>query len=213
MRLRVGLALAAVSLGLAGCGSSSDTNFSTEGLIAPDSSCSVDPQKVGEGDYLGTVDGPKTCGVENAWRMRSVAGVALNNTATVNCGYVGPFNHWMGATVQHAAEQNFGERVVAVDVAASYSCRARNHRGGAKMSEHGFGNAVDISSFTLASGRTITVKDGWHGDGEERGFLRAVRADACDDFKTVLGPGSDSYHRDHMHLDLQNRRSGSHYCR
>jgi hypothetical protein len=212
MRLHGGLMLAAC-LGLAACGDSGGSNFSTKGLIAPDTSCSVDPQDVGEGDYLGSVAGPKSCGVANAWRMRSVAGVALNNTATVNCGYVGPFNRWMGSSVQRAAEQNFGERVAAVDVAASYSCRARNNRGGSKMSEHGFGNAVDIAAFTLQSGRKITVKEGWRGDSDERHFLREVRSQACGDFKTVLGPGSDRAHRDHLHLDLQTRRSGSRYCR
>lgn len=81
------------------------------------------------------------------------------------------------------------------------------------MSEHGYGNAVDIASFTLESGRKVTVKDGWRGEDEERRFLREVRSDACDEFKTVLGPGSDRAHKDHFHLDLQARRSGSHVCR
>jgi hypothetical protein len=214
MRLRIGFPFAAaLCVGLAACGDGGGSSFSTKGLIAPDTSCNVDPRDAGEGDYLGSVDGPKTCGVENAWRMRSISGVALNNTATVNCGYIGPFSSWMGSTVQNAAERNFGERVVAVDVAASYSCRARNNRRGSKMSEHGYGNAVDIASFTLESGRKVSVKDGWRGEGDERRFLREVRSDACDEFKTVLGPGSDRAHKDHFHLDLQARRSGSHVCR
>lgn len=213
MRMSVGLALAALSLGLTACGDSGGSNFSTKGLIAPDTSCTVDPQDVGQGDYLGTVDGPKSCRVDNAWRMRSIAGVELDNTATINCGYVGALNRWMDSSVQRSAERNFGERVVSVDVAASYSCRGRNNRRGAKMSEHGYGNAVDISTFTLESGRQVAVKSGWQGDGDERRFLREVRGDACDEFKTVLGPGSDRAHRDHFHLDLQVRRSGSHVCR
>src|SRR5262249_6788167 len=82
---------------------------------------------------------------------------------------------------------------------------------GARMSEHGFGNAIDISSFTLADGRRITVKQGWRGDDDERAFLREIRKDACAEFMTVLGPGSDSHHGDHFHLDLANRRSGKAY--
>ncbi len=81
------------------------------------------------------------------------------------------------------------------------------------MSEHGFGNAIDIAGFTLESGRKVMVLDGWNGRGDERKFLRQVRAEACGPFMTVLGPGSDAHHRDHLHLDLQHRRSGSRYCK
>ena len=78
---------------------------------------------------------------------------------------------------------------------------------------HGFGNAIDISSFTLADGRKVTVQQGWRGDGDERAFLREIRKDACAEFMTVLGPGSDRHHGDHFHLDLANRRSGMAYCK
>src|SRR4029078_6831330 len=77
----------------------------------------------------------------------------------------------------------------------------------ANISEHAFGNALDISAFTLADGRKITVKNGWRGLPEEQGFLRDVQAAACDRFTTVLAPGSNVYHYDHMHVDLM-RRSG-----
>jgi len=40
---------------------------------------------------------------------------------------------------------------VSVDVAASFACRPRNNSSGARMSEHGFGNAIDFSAFTLES--------------------------------------------------------------
>jgi hypothetical protein len=81
------------------------------------------------------------------------------------------------------------------------------------MSEHGFGNAIDIAGFTLESGRKVTVLDGWRGDKDERRFLRGVHESACGQFRTVLGPEADRHHRDHFHLDLQNRRNGSSYCR
>ena len=87
-----------------------------------------------------------------------------------------------------------------------------NSQRGARMSEHGFGNAIDISSFTLADGRRITIKDGWRAGGDESSFLREIRKDACAEFMTVLGPG-DAHHDDHFHLDLANRRSGKAYCK
>ncbi|MGL4294095.1 MAG: extensin family protein, partial [Aestuariivirga sp.] len=44
-------------------------------------------------------------------------------------------------------------------------------------------------------------------------FLEQVHGEACGEFHTVLGPKADQAHRNHFHLDLQNRRNGSTYCR
>jgi hypothetical protein len=142
--------------------------------------------------------------------VHEVAGVGFSQPATVNCGMIGPLNSWMNNTVQPAAQDVFGERVTSVTVAASYSCRPRNNRRGAKMSEHGYGNAIDISAFTLESGRTVEVKQGYFSFGREKSFLKQIRREACNDFNTVLGPGSDRHHKDHFHLDMANRRSK--YC-
>ena len=43
-------------------------------------------------------------------------------------------------------------------------------------------------------------------------FLREVHKKACGRFSTVLGPAADSYHRDHIHLDIQARKSGNAFC-
>ena len=51
-----------------------------------------------------------------------------------------------------------------------------NGNSRAHISEHAFGNALDIAAFTLADGRRITVKGGWRGMPEEQGFLRDVQA-------------------------------------
>ena len=131
---------------------------------------------------------------------------------SMNCGLTGPLNDWLGNTVQSSAQDAFGERVIGIDVAASYSCRPRNNKRGAKMSEHGFGNAIDIAAFTLESGRKVSVLKDYYGSSDSQKFLRQVRGEACGEFATVLGPGSDDNHRDHIHLDLQNRRSGQAYC-
>ena len=64
----------------------------------------------------------------------------------------------------------------------------------------------------LADGQRITVKDGWHGSPEEQGFLRDVQGAACDQFTTVLAPGSNHFHYDHIHVDLMRRASGRRIC-
>ncbi len=205
-------ALAAVAAIVAACSGSQSKYFETEGLMAPPQRCAVPPSKLGIAEPLSRVrDG--ACQVPNPWEVRAIANVSFSQPATLTCGMASPIDSWIGNSVQPAANRIFGESIVGFEIAASYSCRPRNNRRGAKMSEHGFGNALDISAFTLESGRQITVLAGWNGKGDERKFLREVRSAACGPFMTVLGPGSDSSHRDHFHLDLQNRRSGSRYCR
>ena len=39
-----------------------------------------------------------------------------------------------------------------------------------------------------------------------------MRVSACRHFTTVLGPGSDGYHEDHVHVDLAERRNGFRLC-
>jgi hypothetical protein len=47
---------------------------------------------------------------------------------------------------------------------------------------------------------------------EEQGFLRDVQAAACQQFNTVLAPGSNQYHYDHIHVDLMRRASRRVIC-
>jgi hypothetical protein len=82
----------------------------------------------------------------------------------------------------------------------------------AHISEHAFGNALDIAEFDLADGHAVSVQYGWHGTPEEQGFLHDVQAAACDQFTTVLAPGANIYHYNHIHVDLMRRESGRRIC-
>ena len=136
--------------------------------------------------------------------------VVLRPAATLRCPMIPAVDHWVKSVVEPAARYHFGAGVSELTVAASYGCRPINHVRGAKLSEHGHANAIDISRFSLADGRVVAVKDGWWGDARERAFLRAVHRGACDTFTTVLGPLYDRNHRDHFHLDLAHHgRSGT----
>jgi len=96
-------------------------------------------------------------------------------------------------------------------VAAHYVCRTRNHKPGARLSEHSYGNAIDISEFRLADGGKLTVRDDWGGGARGR-IMKKLHGAACGPFGTVLGPRSDRYHATHFHLDTAAYRSGP-YCR
>ena len=140
-----------------------------------------------------------------AARDRFVGSVTFTPTATLACPLVSALDQWFATAVQPAAMRWFGQPVVEVRQISAYSCRGMNGNPARTISEHAFGNALDIASFTLADGRRVTVKNGWRGSPEEQGFLRDVQASACDRFTTVLAPGSNRFHADHFHVDLMRR--------
>ncbi|HEX2216067.1 MAG TPA: extensin family protein [Xanthobacteraceae bacterium] len=140
------------------------------------------------------------------------APASVQPPATLACPLVSRLDQWMASAVQPAAQRWFGQQVAEIRQISAYSCRGMNGNPRARISEHAFGNALDIAAFTLADGRQITVKNGWRGEPEEQGFLRDVHAAACEYFSTVLAPGSNRFHYDHIHVDLARRRSGRSYC-
>ncbi|MGZ5872674.1 MAG: extensin family protein [Bradyrhizobium sp.] len=138
--------------------------------------------------------------------------VAVRPAATLACPIVSALDRWLAEAVQPAARRWFGMRVAEIRQISAYSCRGMNGNSHAHISEHAFGNALDIAGFTLADGRQVTVKDGWRGLPEEQGFLRDIQASACQQFSTVLAPGSNAYHYDHIHVDLMRRASRRAIC-
>lgn len=179
---------------LAGCGSGSGDVSDRPGLNA---------------EKLGTVSGPGACGVPDAVRLTSAAGVRLSQPATLTGTAALRLDNWLR---NHAVPVigNKGGGLVQIRVASHYACRTRNSRPGARLSEHARGRAIDISAFILADGTRITILDDWNG-GNGR-LLRQLHSSACGPFGTVLGPNSDAHHRDHFHFDIADYRSGS-YCR
>ena len=138
---------------------------------------------------------------------------SLTPPATLACPLVSALDRWVTDGVQPAAQHWFGAQVVTIKQIGSYSCREMVGAGGSFVSEHAFGDALDIAGFTLADGRTIYGQDGWHGSPEEQGFLHDVQLFACETFSTVLAPGYNVYHYDHIHVDLMRRGDGRHPCR
>jgi hypothetical protein len=133
--------------------------------------------------------------------------------ATLACPLVSALDRWVAEGVQPAAWRWFNQPVVEIKQISSYSCRGMVGSGTHHISEHAFGNALDVAGFVLADGRKIMVKSGWSGSPEESGFLHDVQGSACDLFTTVLAPGYNVYHYNHIHVDLMRRSSGRRPCR
>ncbi|MGL4543268.1 MAG: extensin family protein [Polymorphobacter sp.] len=156
-----------------------------------------------------------SCGAAAPIEVTSVAGVSLAPAATLTCPMAAALHHWVTASLQPLAQQLLATRVTTITNASAYVCRSRNHVAGAKISEHGRANALDMSSFSYARS---DVPAGWaqwlgsDGKPEPGSFIDQVRNGACTDFTTVLGPGADRYHGDHFHLDMLVRPNGYRIC-
>jgi hypothetical protein len=166
------------------------------------------------------ISGPGICGLTRPLKVTGLTGgtVAFNTQAVLGCPVTEALETWLEAVVQPAALARFGQPVTQIDSMGSYNCRPINNARGAKLSEHSFGNALDIGGFHLADGRKIVVAGGWtRGEEQEKAFLREAHAGACEHFTTVLGPGSNALHYDHFHVDLAMHGATStgprRYCR
>jgi hypothetical protein len=153
---------------------------------------------------LGPARGPMT--------TASAGPVEVSPAATLACPIVAALDQWIATAVQPAAMRWFRQQVVEIKQISAYSCRGMNGNPNAHISEHAFGNALDIAEFDLADGHVVTVQYGWRGTPEEQGFLHDVQLAACDQFSTVLAPGANVYHYNHIHVDLMRRASGRRIC-
>ncbi len=138
--------------------------------------------------------------------------VEVRPPATLACPIVSALDQWITIAVQPAALRWFRQPVVEIKQISAYSCRGMNGNPNAHISEHAFGNALDIAEFALADGHRISVQFGWRGTPEEQGFLHDVQLAACQEFTTVLAPGANVYHYNHIHVDLMRHASGRHIC-
>lgn len=139
------------------------------------------------------------------------SGVALKPAATLNCQMALAFASWTKDELVPAVRWRYFSGVKTINQGSSYSCR--RIAGTTVASEHSKGNALDVMSIDLNSGRDIDVrKPGFFAFREKR-LLASVRKDGCDYFTTVLGPGYNPDHANHFHFDLKNRRNGYVACR
>ncbi len=138
--------------------------------------------------------------------------VEIKPPATLACPIVSALDQWIGKAVQPAALKWFRRPVVEIKQISAYSCRGMNGNPNAHISEHAFGNALDIAEFDLADGHRISVQYGWRGTPQEQGFLHDVQLAACEEFSTVLAPGANVYHYNHIHVDLMRRYNRRRIC-
>ena len=161
---------------------------------------------------LPPINGPGGCGGDDLVRLEAVvlpdkSRVPLKPAATLRCPMATAVAEWVRGDVAAIAAAG-GTSVTELDNFDSFDCRGRNRIAGAKLSEHGRANALDVRGVKFGNGQFVSLT--------ERTVARELRekflASVCTRFTTVLGPGSDGYHEDHVHLDLAERRGGYRIC-
>jgi hypothetical protein len=178
----------------------------------PPSACQMELAKVAVFTPLPLLAGPGECGAVDAVLLEGVilpdqAKVAIVPPATLRCPMAEAIAFWLREDVAPAALK-LGAPLRALDNFDSYDCRGRNRVRGATLSEHGRANALDVRALRLANGQVIGLTD----VNVAKDWREALRGSACARFSTVLGPGSDGKHEEHIHIDLAERRGGYKMC-
>ena len=158
------------------------------------------------------IHGPGGCGGEDLVRLEAIMlpdkrKVAVKPAAILRCTMATAIADWVRTDIAPLAA-GLGTSISDLDNLDSFQCRGRNGVRGAQLSEHGHANALDVHAFKLANGRSITLTD----RTVSRDLRESMLHSACTRFTTVLGPGSDGYHEDHVHLDGMERRNNYRIC-
>jgi len=155
------------------------------------------------------------CVIEVAVRLKSITArapaptnIRLSEEPIVSCEFAERFSNFL-AMVAPLVKGRTSADLTSVHTGPGYECRNRNGLPAGKLSAHAQGRALDISSFELSTGASVPVRP--NSDDTTQEVVGAVRTAACGWFTTVLGPGSDSYHTDHMHVDLLMHGSSDRY--
>jgi hypothetical protein len=179
----------------------------------PPSACRVAlTEDVAIAPSIADIHGPGGCGGEDLVRLEAVVlpdkrRVALKPAAILRCAMASEIAAWVRTDIAPLTT-SLGSVISVLDNFDSFECRGRNRVVGAQLSEHGRANALDVRAFKLANGEMIGLTD----VNVAKDWRDGIRVTACARFSTVLGPGSDGHHEEHIHVDLAERRGGYKMC-
>lgn len=187
-------------------------DFQTVAVTSEPSECRQRLEKSAKLRPLPRLLGPGACGGEDMVELEAVLvekgkAIDIRPAPMLRCEMAEKLALWVRDDIATRVAKS-GLTLASVETYDDFSCRGRNRVFGAKLSEHGKGNAVDIRSITFTDKKSVLLTD--------KTFAKDVRTDlrvsACARFTTVLGPGSDGYHEEHIHVDLAQRRGGFRMC-
>ena len=186
--------------------SSPTTVVMTNGMAAPDyAACLSDLARTGAvyqplGDL--TKEG---CALSGAVQLQSVAtnfgAVTISGEPIMLCSFARQFVSWVRDIGAPLTLAYTGARLTTIETGPGFVCRNRYNQPDAKISEHAKGNAIDIAAFALSDKQRISVKPQPNDPANAQELLRIFRTSGCGYFTTILGPGSNAAHEEHLHFD------------
>lgn len=135
--------------------------------------------------------------------------VQLSTGSLMECSLAEALTRWSNDVVLPKAKEHLQAEVKKILIGTSYQCR--DQRSGARLSEHAFGNGVDVMGIEFDQRAALTIKAQDEGS-PEAAFQSAIQKEACPIFTTVLGPGADADHSDHLHFDMRRRKGDYRVC-
>lgn len=156
------------------------------------------------------------CGIARPIRVQEIIrGVTLLGGADMRCDTARALGFWTQNFLRPAtAALPESPQLTGLQLGSTYACRARVGTGKErpKLSEHAIGNAIDIAAFEFSNGEILKVEPRQDTGDIAESFQRSAQSTACLYFTTVLGPGSNAAHNDHLHLDVAARKNGWRLC-
>jgi hypothetical protein len=179
---------------------------------AAPSACQIRLARIATFKPLPILVGAGECGATDAVLMDTIilpdqSKVAVTPEATMRCPMAEAIAQWIREDVAPAVK-TFGAPLRVLDNFDSYECRGRNRQRAAVLSEHGRADALDVRAFKLADGQVVSLTD----VTVNKDFREGIKTSVCARFMTVLGPGSDGFHEEHIHLDLAERSNNYRLC-
>jgi hypothetical protein len=157
----------------------------------------------------------EACELSGAIKLASVStplgDVGLSSKPIMLCSFGREFSGWVRDVAAPLTLGYTGQRLAEVETGSAFACRSRYDKPGLVPSEHAKGDAIDIAGFVLADGRRISVKQQASDAAPSRDLVHALRMTACGYFTTILGPGTDAAHAEHLHFDSSMHGSTPNY--
>ncbi len=187
-------------------------DFNSADVTAEPSECRLRLQAVAAVEPMPRLIGPGACGGGDMVHVDAIllaggARIAIKPALLLRCAMAESVAAWVRDEAAPRVSKA-GMALRDVNTYDDYECRGRNRVLGAKLSEHGKGNAVDVRAFTFTDGHVMELTD----MTAPKDLRESLRESVCQRFTTVLGPGSDSRHESHIHLDIAERSRGYRIC-
>ncbi|HLH12609.1 MAG TPA: extensin family protein [Methylovirgula sp.] len=162
-------------------------------------------------EALPIIDERNGCGIAaplqvDAIILKDGGKVKLSPPAIIRASLASAVADWVRDDLAPALDQ---DKLTGIEGTGGYQCRSRNRIEGAKLSEHATGDALDLQAFRTEKNKRYAVDS---TEADSVAFLALMKKAACARFSTVLGPGADSFHAHHLHLDLEARHHGTRLC-